>query len=212
MWTERRVGDLGNLINGYPFDAKEFSNQGDVPLVRIRDINSDQFETFIPRGSVPATAYVSDGDVVIGMDGDFNVAYWSRGRAALNQRLCILRPIGESDTRFLAYALPSHLKVINDLTYSTTVKHLSSAQVRAIRLLAPSLEEQRTIADFLDRETARIDTLIEEQQRLIALLALRRRAVLDEATTAVSGPQVRLKYLFGPSSDSNYPDEQVLSV
>ena len=38
-------------------------------------------------------------------------------------------------------------------------------------------EEQRAIADYLDRETARIDTLIEEQQRLIEMLRERREAV-----------------------------------
>ena len=38
------------------------------------------------------------------------------------------------------------------------------------------LEEQRAIAEFLDRETARIDTLIDEQQRLIELLRERRAA------------------------------------
>ena len=43
----------------------------------------------------------------------------------------------------------------------------------------PPLEEQRAIADYLDRETARIDTLIEEQQRLIEMLRERRWAVVD---------------------------------
>ena len=41
-------------------------------------------------------------------------------------------------------------------------------------ILLPPLEEQRAIADYLDRETARIDTLIEEQQRLIEMLRERR--------------------------------------
>jgi type I restriction enzyme S subunit len=120
------------------------------------------------------------------MDGDFNVAYWSRGAAALNQRLCLLRSNGTTDTRFLAYALPAHLQVINDLTYATTVKHLSSGQVRGIRMDAPDLSEQCAIADYLDRETARIDTLIEEQQRLIDLLHERREAEVDEALRSPS--------------------------
>ncbi|OLT26293.1 hypothetical protein BJF83_21685 [Nocardiopsis sp. CNR-923] len=45
----------------------------------------------------------------------------------------------------------------------------------------PPLEEQRVIANFLDRETARIDTLIEEQQRLIEMLRERRRSVITTA-------------------------------
>jgi type I restriction enzyme S subunit len=47
----------------------------------------------------------------------------------------------------------------------------------------PPLEEQRAIADYLDRETSRINTLIEEQQRLIAMLRERRSAVITHAAT-----------------------------
>ena len=78
--------------------------------------------------------------------------------------------------------------------------------------LVPPIAEQRAIADYLDRETARIDTLIEEQQRLVEMLRRRRRAVLDSLTAAAEGPRVRLKYLYAPSSEANHPDEEVLSV
>ena len=49
--------------------------------------------------------------------------------------------------------------------------------------LLPPIDEQRAIADYLDRETARIDMLIEEQQRLIELLRERRRALVQNALT-----------------------------
>jgi len=102
---------------------------------------------------------IRDDDIVIGMDGDFNLVTWTRGPAALNQRLCALRPREDVDMRFLAYYLPHVLSVINDLTFSTTVKHLSSMDVLGERLLLPPLSEQRRIADFLDTETGRVDSL-----------------------------------------------------
>jgi type I restriction enzyme, S subunit len=49
--------------------------------------------------------------------------------------------------------------------------------------LVPPLEEQRAIANYLDRETARIDMLIQEQQRLIEMLRERRAAVATQAAT-----------------------------
>jgi type I restriction enzyme S subunit len=52
-----------------------------------------------------------------------------------------------------------------------------------ISLPVPPPEEQRTIAEYLDRETARVDTLIEEQQRLIDMLDERRDGVIAEAVT-----------------------------
>jgi type I restriction enzyme S subunit len=82
-----------------------------------------------------------------------------------------------SDARFLAYAIPAELRKINELTYSTTVKHLSSQDVRRMRLFAPEQRGQVAIADFLDRETAKIDALVAKQQRFIGLLQLRRSTV-----------------------------------
>lgn len=58
---------------------------------------------------------------------------------------------------------------------------LSVGNLARLELLVPPIEEQRAIADYLDRETAHIDTLIEEQQCLIELLRERRNAVVDRA-------------------------------
>jgi type I restriction enzyme, S subunit len=182
-WPERRVREMATLVNGFPFDSEDFSATGEVALVRIRDILSEQFGTFVPEGVVPREAWVRDGDVVIGMDGDFNCVLWRRGPAALNQRVCLLRANGASDSRFLAYALPEHLRRINDLTYSTTVKHLSSGQVKAIRLVAPNLQDQERIADYLDRETGKVDALIREQRGLVDVLRERRIALICRAVT-----------------------------
>ncbi|MEU2115589.1 restriction endonuclease subunit S [Streptomyces sp. NPDC016459] len=55
----------------------------------------------------------------------------------------------------------------------------------------PPLEEQRAIADYLDRETSRIDTLIEEQQRLIEMLSERRVATVAETLDGYERTQVR---------------------
>lgn len=57
----------------------------------------------------------------------------------------------------------------------------------------PPLPEQQAIAAFLDRETAKIDGLIEEQRRLIALLAEKRQATISYAVTRGLDPNARLK-------------------
>lgn len=173
----RRVSTYASLRNGFPFASEDFSEDGDFPLIRIRDLGNEPFQTFIDPDLVPARAQIANGQVVIGMDGDFNVRLWDRGEAALNQRLCVLDARQDSDSRFLAYALPEPLQEINDLTYATTVKHLSSQQVLHIDLPNWSPAEQRAIADFLDRETAQIDAMIEAQRELVGLLLERRRSI-----------------------------------
>ncbi len=58
---------------------------------------------------------------------------------------------------------------------------------------SPPLSEQKTIAAFLDRETAKIDTLIEKQERLIALLGEKRQAVISQAVTKGLNPNALMK-------------------
>lgn len=64
-----------------------------------------------------------------------------------------------------------------------TFRALNLGPLAATIVLYPPIEEQRAIAAFLDRETAKIDGLIEEQRRLIDLLAEKRRAVIVHAVT-----------------------------
>ena len=94
---------------------------------------------------------------------------------------------------FIAYLLPLPLKLINDLTYSTTVKHLSSDAVRKVRLGVPPETEQRAIAAFLDRETARIDDLIAKKEKLIDLLQEQRTALITRAVTKGLDPNAPTK-------------------
>lgn len=177
-WRVRRVGDVAELTNGYPFNSEDFGPDG-MPLVRIRDLFLDEFETYV-RGPVPDAVVLRDGDVVIGMDGDFELTVWKRGPAALNQRMCLLRARAGTDPRFLAYALPRHLGVINDLTYATTVKHLSSFEILAERMAFPPFGEQRAIADHLDAVTRRVASAMQSLDRMGALLRERRTALLGE--------------------------------
>lgn len=191
-WEIARVGDLMTLVNGYPFDSEFFVRGEGVPLVRIRDMGSTETEVNY-TGPVIDEAWIETGDIIIGMDGDFNVDRWRGPRALLNQRMCCLRARSGTDSGFASYLLPAPLKVINDLTYSTTVKHLSSSDVHKIRLGLPPKPEQRAIASFLDRETARIDALVAKKQRLIELLQEQRTALITRAVTKGLDPTVPMK-------------------
>lgn len=87
-----------------------------------------------------------------------------------------VRPIGDWSTRYLAYVLRAYRDagVIDLVCNGSTIPHLTAEKLRALRMPAATPDAQRAIAAYLDRETARIDTLIEEQQRLIELLRERR--------------------------------------
>ena len=70
---------------------------------------------------------------------------------------------------------------------------LGQYAVDNIDLPFPPADEQRAIAAFLDRETAKIDALVEEQKRLIELLKEKRQAVISQAVTKGLDPSVPMK-------------------
>lgn len=94
-----------------------------------------------------------------------------------------LRPLGDNHGRFLAYYLIA-LRAsgfIERYCNVVSMPHLTAEKLAALPAPIPEALEQRVIADYLDRETARIDMLIDEQQRLIDMLRERRSAVISHS-------------------------------
>ncbi len=74
-----------------------------------------------------------------------------------------------------------------------TIMHLTAEKLGQLQLPMPPVEEQRAIADFLDRETAEIDAFIADQERLIELLSERRTATITHAVTKGLDPSAPLR-------------------
>lgn len=177
-WRLDRLGRHAQVVNGYPFDSERFNSSTGIPIVRIRDLLRGWTSTYY-NGPVIQEALVHNGDMLIGMDGDFTLVLWQGGTALLNQRLCCIRPAASLDERFLFHVLGRPLGIINDLTWFTTVKHLLTTDVARVQIPIPPIAEQQVISAFLDRETADIDAVVEWKHRLIDLLRERRGAVVD---------------------------------
>src|SRR4051794_8951841 len=89
-WERVRLGDVVTVQNGAAFKSEYFNTEGrGMPLLRIRDIVPGDTETWYD-GPYEDEFIVQPGDLVIGMDGDFNHALWSGPPALLNQRVCRL--------------------------------------------------------------------------------------------------------------------------
>ena len=74
-------------------------------------------------------------------------------------------------------------------------------------IAAPDTDTQKAIAAFLDRETARIDRLIEKKERLVALLLERERAELSHSFNQIEAPQYRVRHLGKLKNGSGFPIE-----
>jgi type I restriction enzyme S subunit len=156
-WPRIKLSEVADVFNGFPYESASFNEANGMPLLRIRDILPGRTETrYSGRLDDPRMFKVRNGDLVVGMDGDFNARIWQGGEALLNQRVCLIRTREEMySQKFLGYLLPGYLKLINDHTSSITVKHLSSRTLQDAPLPFPPLAEQCKIA-------ARIDVLFAE--------------------------------------------------
>ena len=100
-----------------------------------------------------------------------------------------------NSTRFARYWL-SALKdkgFIDGLCNKSTIAHYTAEKLAATPILLPSHSEQLLIASFLDCETAKIDSLIAEQKRLIERLQEKRQAVISHAVTKGLNPNAPMK-------------------
>ncbi|HHN2842889.1 TPA: restriction endonuclease subunit S [Pseudomonas aeruginosa] len=108
-----------------------------------------------------------------------------------------MRPLHGFDSGFLCYSFDSlYQGKVNfpAIKQTTGIQNLDSESYLQERFCFPTLAEQTQIARFLDHETARIDALIEEQQRLIELLKEKRQAVISHAVTKGLDPAVPMKH------------------
>ena len=177
---------------GYPFESNRFSNTKGWPLIRIRDVGSKTTESLYD-GEFVESARIENGDILVGMDGEYKVARWEGHTALLNQRVCALENSAVLLKDYLLYLMPEALRLINELTYGTTVKHLGAKDLNAMSLICPPIDEQRAIADYLDAKTAKIDALVADCEREVGLLREYRKAVISEAVTKGLDPDAPMK-------------------
>ncbi len=160
-----KVVDFKNnigLLGGYPFDSKKFNEEGlGLPLIRIRNILNGYSDTFF-NGEFPEDYIIENGDILVGMDGDFHIKKWMGNKSLLNQRILKLYEIPNSEINldFFYYLAQPFLDKVHFRTAGTTVKHLSNKDFYNAKFKVPEIPEQQKIADILrtvDEKIAVID-------------------------------------------------------
>jgi len=176
--------------------------------VRITDIagpralRDDTFMSLPPEQAAEASFDV--GDILAAAVGaTFGKTYLHTndiGPAAFAGYLVRISPSADFDGRFVAYWSESrhYWDQVNTSVVQSTIQNFSAAKYAELRLPTPLLETQRAIADYLDRETARLDALVASKERVLGLLAEKRRALITRAVTHGLDPRA-------PFRDSGIP-------
>ena len=134
---------------------------------------------------------LQNGDLLLTKDGTIGKIALVQGlgvdeKATLNSGVFVVRPLSNGfTTEFYFWLLESTVfkKFFDYFKTGSTIVHLYQDTFVNFSYASPPLIEQTQIANFLDYETAQIDTLIDKQQTLIQLLKEKRQAVISHAVT-----------------------------
>lgn len=197
----RYVCVLGKML-----DAKRITGEHLLPYVRNVDVQWDSVSVVdLPEMDIEPDELerftIRPNDLLICEGGEVGrTAIW-RGelaQCAFQKAIHRLHPHStDEEPRFLYYCM--RFAASTDIFIAdgnpNTIPHLTGEKLRLYRFPTPPLSEQRAIAAFLDRETAKIDALVEKKRRLIKLLKEKRAALISHAIGGQpSLPEVKLKY------------------
>ncbi len=179
------------IDEGIPFFSVDGIQEHQLIFEGCRFISRDDHERFSlkcrpKKGDVLLGKAASVGKVAyVDTDNEFNV--WSP--------LAVITPKCQETGRFIFYSLQSALLQAQCVVFSNsnTQKNLSMQTIDNLVFAFPAASVANQIANFLDHETAKIDTLIEKQQQLIKLLKEKRQAVISHAVTKGLNPDATMR-------------------
>lgn len=197
-------GSPNSFIDGDWIEAPFITDEG-VRLIQTGNIGIGHYKEQGFRYVSPETftklhcTEVAPGDVLICRlaepVGRACIAPDLGGKCLTSVDVCIVKIAHDRSPEFLTYFLSSrqYLQFMEAVARGSTRQRVSRSFLGSVRVPVPTFTEQTQIAQFLDHETAKIDTLIHEQKRLIELLKEKRQAVISHAVTKGLDPDVPMK-------------------
>lgn len=194
-WRVTRLKYAAMKVVDCPHETPTYSADGDYLVIRTADLTSgvmdlaaayrldeEEFQKRIRREPL------LPGDILYGREGErwgFAALVPANPKMCLGQRMMQFRAAHHFDSRFLMWQLNAGSTYQQGAvdTLGTTSPHVNVETIRNYRLSAPPSQEQRAIADYLDRETAKIARLAAKVEEAIERLQEYRSALITAAVT-----------------------------
>lgn len=201
-WEVRRLNHVASTNN----ETLPETTDPDYELVYV-DIGSVDASVGIQKkepmtfGNAPSRARrkVREGDVIVS-----TVRTYLRAIAPITKLednlivstgFAVIRPQKNLESGFAAYALraPYFVDAVVSRSVGVSYPAINASEIGVLEIAVPSSCEQLAIVAFLDRETARVDALMEKRQRQIELLQEKRAALITHAVTKGLDPNAPMK-------------------
>ena len=134
-WERKKLVDIVDVQYGYAFDGSKFNSVGKgTPIIRIRNIPDGNTADFTTE-EAEEKYVISNGEILVGMDGEFHINSWSGKDAFLVQRTCCFRPRKREMKGWLLWAIYEPIKFYEKTVVGATVSHLGKKHIDSIELL-----------------------------------------------------------------------------
>lgn len=192
-WRIKRLKYSTDLINN-----KVSAEDSSLPYLGLEHIESwtgRKIDGEISNSEGLASSFVA-GDVLFGKLRPYLAkVHLAQQDGLISSEALVIRSKEELHSEFLKYYMLSRdfINIVDSSTYGSKMPRASWDFIGNLPILLPEIEEQKTIARFLDFKTAQIDALIAKQQSLLGKLAEKRTALISHAVTKGLDPSVPMK-------------------
>lgn len=172
-WKRKRLVDIADVQYGFAFNGALFnSDKEGTPIIRIRNIPSSSTSDYTTE-QADEQYLVNNGDIVVGMDGEFHINSWAGEQSYLVQRTCRIKPIEPDMNGFLLWAIYEPIKYFEKTVVGATVAHLGKKHIDTIELLVSPEQFYLPFKSIFDKRQLlmnQIRKLSEARDRLLPKL------------------------------------------
>ena len=175
-WKVSMLANEVDLQYGFPFSTELFTEQETtVPVVRIRDILNNTISTYTTE-EVEEKYLLKKQDLLVGMDGNFHMNYWTDNKSYLNQRSVRLRASKNSNVSIVQvkYDIQPYIKAKEARAKGSTVGHLSDKDMKELYVLVctnkKAKEKFDSILSMIITNRNEIELLTKQRDELLPLL------------------------------------------
>lgn len=211
-WYEKKLKYTIKTVKGFAFKSEVFKDNG-RPIIKTTDIKqggivepitfinendaNDYTSVMLKENDILMSTVGSKPEVINSAVGQIGLVSKAYEGSLLNQNAVILRPkIKDINNNLLFYYLSSNnYRKYLDLNAHGTANQssLTLKEILDFTIVIPDIIEQKQIADFLDKKTTEIDSLIHDKEKIIGLLKEERQSIITEAVTKGLDKNIKMK-------------------